>query len=109
MMTDMIEKVARAICRSDHPCWSMVNEIMDMPSYAPGHEGDAGAITIAGVYRQRARAAIEAIFDGETMEALKSFWEWEQDNELFPLNEEITAVANLYAALTANTNPEGEE
>lgn len=56
-----VEHMARAICRADHPCWSMVNEIMDMPSYRDGREGDAGALTHAGVYRERAQAALKAI------------------------------------------------
>lgn len=33
-----IEAVARAICQSDHPCNSIVNEIMAQPSYKDGRE-----------------------------------------------------------------------
>lgn len=63
-----VERMARAICRADHPCWSMVNEIMDMPSYRDGREGDAGALTHAGVYRERAQAALKSI--RETSQAM---------------------------------------
>lgn len=106
-MTDMIEKVARAIYETraateniSHS-WAEVKEASSIAAMTEAKQFYLLAI-------MEARAAIEAIFDSETMDALKSFWEWEQDNELFPLNEEFRAVANLYAALTPTTAKGGE-
>lgn len=59
----LVETVARGMCREDHPCWSIVGEIMGQPDYPAGHEGDAAYLTQAGRHRRNARAVIPIVLE----------------------------------------------
>lgn len=91
-----IEAVARAICYSDHPCNSIVGEIMEKPSYVDGREGDAHAITNAGVYRERAKAAITTLAENVTVRMANEFWAKAKG----PLSD-ATTINSLRAAIFA--------
>ena len=54
-MVDIVEHVARAICRQDHPCWSIVDEMF------ADERLDGTGRTPRIVYSDLARAAIEAM------------------------------------------------
>lgn len=56
---EIVEAMAREMCRTLAPCASMVAEIMDDATYLRGHEGDAAALTLAGQLRIQAEAALD--------------------------------------------------
>jgi hypothetical protein len=69
--TEAVKRLAFAMCREENPCTSMTHEIMDMPDYRKGREGDAGAMTLAGRYRSLARAALAAMPPKVTVERVQ--------------------------------------
>lgn len=56
---EIVEAIAREMCRTLAPCASMVAEIMDDATYLRGHEGDAAALTLAGQLRIQVEAALD--------------------------------------------------
>lgn len=56
---EIVEAMAREMCRAVHPCKSMVAEIMTDATYLSGREGDAAALTLAGQFRIEAEAALD--------------------------------------------------
>lgn len=97
---EIVEAMAREMCRTLAPCASMVAEIMDDATYLRGHEGDAAALTLAGQLRIQAEAALD--IGGKAFAEIADEVERQQENDHGAANTGgAYAVKSAILALTS--------
>ena len=106
MSEELVEAVARAMCRDRHPCWSIVGEIFERD-----HDGQATE------FRGYARAAIALIRPAtleeaaKVAEAMSDDWdaEWREnlkrDSHLEGMSDGAHDVAAAIRALATDPGP----
>ena len=97
--SEIVEAMAREMCRAVHPCKSMVAEIMTDATYLSGREGDAAALTLAGQFRIEAEAALDIALKAAAEIARET--EQQQENDYGAANTGgASAAADAILALT---------